>query len=249
MIVRVEHRISQRLLLLITKAGDEKRISRVMDFMKLPIYYQIRGQGTAPSELLDLCGLQGTMRILTLSILPKEMVHEVFQIFEHDLQLKKRGGGIAVTIPVTGMQDVIRKILVERTNYSLPESQSEVKKMIGATNHINYSMIFVAANYGYSDEIIDAARRAGAKGGTILKGRRRGSENVMNFLGVPMQEEQEFSIIIVPQEKKTAVMVAISRECGLKTPAHGVILAVPVEETLGLEDNSTQTKKDTTSEV
>lgn len=48
-----------------------------------------------------------------------------------------------------------------------------------------------------------------------------------------MQEEQELTLMVVPREKKTDVMVEISRACGLKTSAHGVVLAVPVEDIVG----------------
>ena len=162
------------------------------------------------------------------------MIDAVFSSLTKHLLLERKGGGIAVTIPVTGIQDVIYKILAERSGCEISgEKEREVVKM--NAKETAYSMILVAANYGYSDEIIDAARRAGAKGGTIVKGRRRGSESVMQFLGVTMQEEQEFTIMVVPREKKTDVMVEISRTCGLKTSAHGVVLAVPVEDIVGIE--------------
>ena len=88
---------------------------------------------------------------------------------------------------------------------------------------------------GYRDDVIDAAREAGAKGGTILKGRRRNSERVSQHLGISMQEEQDFVVIVVPREQKTQIMSAICTSCGLKTPAHGVVLSLPVEEAIGLE--------------
>ena len=44
----------------------------------------------------------------------------------------------------------------------------------------------------------------------------------------------DFVMIVVPEEKKTAVMQAITTSCGLNSPAHGVILSVPVDEVMGL---------------
>lgn len=38
------------------------------------------------------------------------------------------------------------------------------------------------------------------------------------------------------QREKSAVMAAISHACGLKTPAHGLVMSLPVDETLGLEE-------------
>lgn len=234
MIVERKYHIEHRILLLITRMEDEKRINRILEKMRLPIYYQFQGNGTANSEILSLCGLRGTKRLITISILPHSLIKDTFSEMSNNLLLEHKGRGIAVTIPVTGMQDVIRKILEERNDYTNPKKErGEAVEM--SDKETAYSMILVAANYGYSDEIINAARKAGAKGGTVIKGRRRGSENVMQYLGVTMQEEQEFTMIVVPRNQKSDVMVEISRVCGLKTDAHGVVLSIPVEDILGIE--------------
>lgn len=234
MIVERTYHIEHRILLLITRKEDEKKVGKVLEKMQLPIYYQCRGNGTANSEILSICGLQGTKRLITISILPRSLIKDFFSVMSNNLLLEHKGCGIAVTIPVTGMQDVIRKILEERNGYIIPETEKgEVAEM--SDKETAYSMILVAANYGYSDEIINAARKAGAKGGTVIKGRRRGSENVMQYLGITMQEEQEFTMIIVPRNKKSNVMVEVSGACGLKSPAHGVVLSIPVEDIIGIE--------------
>jgi nitrogen regulatory protein PII len=54
-------------------------------------------------------------------------------------------------------------------------------------------------------------------------------------LGISMQEEEEFVVIVTPREKKAAVMNAISDACGLRTDAHGIIVSLPVDEVIGLE--------------
>ena len=72
-------------------------------------------------------------------------------------------------------------------------------------------------------------------GGTILKGRRQNSKRISQKLGISMQEEEEFVVIVTPREKKAAVMNAISDACGLRTDAHGIILSLPVDEVIGLE--------------
>ena len=99
-----------------------------------------------------------------------------------------------------------------------------------------YSIIWVSVKTGYSDEVVEAARTAGAKGGTVMKGLRRNSEQVIQHFGIPLQDEQEIVIIVVPRTRKKQVMSAICEACGLKTEAHGIILSLPVDEVLGIED-------------
>ena len=54
-------------------------------------------------------------------------------------------------------------------------------------------------------------------------------------MGISIREEQDFVMIVVPQEQKSAVMQAVTAACGLNTPAHGVTAALPVDEVMGLE--------------
>ena len=97
-------------------------------------------------------------------------------------------------------------------------------------------MILVAVKEGYSDEVIDAATKAGANGGSVIRGRRRGSEATIQFLGISMQEEQEFVMIVVPKEKKSQIMNEIGKACGLRSEAQGIVLSVPVDEVIGIRE-------------
>ena len=49
-----EARASLRFLVLVTRAEDEKRLEELLDNLRLPLLYQCRGKGTAPSEMLDI---------------------------------------------------------------------------------------------------------------------------------------------------------------------------------------------------
>ena len=153
------------------------------------------------------------------------------------IPLHKRGGGIVLTIPITGLQrpmlqllnDQVRETIEQKIEERVDSDMSDMQTSAG------YTAIWVALSNGYSSDAIDAARSAGAMGGTILKGRRQNSERISQKLGISMQEEEEFVVIVTPREKKAAVMNAISDACGLRTDAHGIILSLPVDEVIGLE--------------
>ena len=52
------------------------------------------------------------------------------------------------------------------------------------------------------------------------------------------------SCMVVPKEKKAEIMAAISRVCGLKTPAHGIVISIPVDEVMGIEQKDTMLTED-----
>ena len=103
------------------------------------------------------------------------------------------------------MRETIEQKIEERVDSDMSDMQTSA----------GYTAIWVALSNGYSSDAIDAARSAGAMGGTILKGRRQNSKRISQKLGISMQEEEEFVVIVTPREKKAAVMNAISDACGL----------------------------------
>lgn len=226
--------LSLRLLFIITDVGTEKRIEHLFSEIHLPVYYQFRGQGTAKTEILDICGLQGRTRLFTVSIVPKIAVRGVYEKLEEFFHIRKKGMGVAVTVPVTGAQERILTLLKEEVSEKIKKNiESDVQKM---KEEALYTMILVAVKAGYSDEVIEAATKAGAGGGTVIRGRRQGTEAMVQFLGISMQEEQDFVMIIAPKEKKASIMESIGKSCGLQTEACGTILSVPVDEVLGIRE-------------
>ena len=53
-----------------------------------------------------------------------------------------------------------------------------------------HELIFVIANEGYTDLVTDAARSAGASGGTVLKARGTGGSHSEKFFGFSIAEEK-----------------------------------------------------------
>lgn len=226
--------LSLRLLFVITDIGTEKKIEKMLSDLHLPVYYQFRGKGTAKTELLDICGLEGKNRLFTVSVLPKAAVGAAFEDLSRTLRMKKKGRGVAITVPVTGIQERILALLNEEVSEKIKNTlEKEVKKMKEETS---YAMIVASVRSGYSEDVIEAAQKAGAQGGSVIRGRRCGTEAMVQFLGISMQEEQEFVMIVVPKEKKSSVMKSIGEACGLRTEAHGLLLSVPVDEVLGLQE-------------
>ncbi len=227
-----------RMFIFVTRVEDEKKLEEIFDSMHVPISYQCRGQGTAPSEFMDILGLGGTTRLITIGFLPKFAVTELFEKTGKQFAFHQKGGGIVITIPITGLQSPLFDMLNE-------ESRTLVKKRIKERTESDmeeireksgYNVIWASVAAGYSDDVIDTARAAGAKGATILRGRRRNSERVSHHFGISLQEEQDFVMIVAPRAKKSEIMAAICGKCGLHTPAHGTVFALPIDEAIGLEE-------------
>ena len=106
-----------------------------------------------------------------------------------------------------------------------------------------YEAVFCVVNAGFSDQVMFAARKGGAAGGTILKGRGTTSTEAEEMFNITIQPEKEVVIILVPAESKDTVLRMIYSKAGLESEAHGIAFSVPVTSTVGLTDFNKTDKK------
>lgn len=99
---------------------------------------------------------------------------------------------------------------------------------------IRYSLIIIIVRRGFADVVMDAARTAGARGGTILNARGTGTSDTGTFLGVAIEPEKEMVLILTERDIRSAILKAVNKEAGLSTEGHGIGFALPVEEVVGL---------------
>ena len=90
------------------------------------------------------------------------------------------------------------------------------------------------SNYGYNNLVMEAARGAGAGGGTVVHARGTGMEKAEKFLGVTLAEEKEMTFIVARAEKKNEIMQAIMEKAGMDSKAKSILFSLPVTETAGL---------------
>lgn len=101
-----------------------------------------------------------------------------------------------------------------------------------------HEAIFCIVNSGYSDAVMDAAKKLGARGGTVINARGTASKAAENFFHITVTPEKEIVMILVPTKIKDAVMHALYKEVGLETAGQGIAFSVPVDNVVGLTENT-----------
>jgi nitrogen regulatory protein PII len=99
-----------------------------------------------------------------------------------------------------------------------------------------HQTIFCIVNSGYSEQVMDAAKKLGARGGTILNARGTANKNAETFFGITIQPEKEIVMIVVPTAIKDSLLHALYKEVGLDTPGQGIAFALPVDSVVGLSE-------------
>ena len=99
--------------------------------------------------------------------------------------------------------------------------------------NFSYELIVVIANEGRTDTVMNAARAAGATGGTVLHGKGTTSKETEKFLSVSIAREKEVILIAARTEHKADIMRSIMTRAGTETEAGAVVFSVPINEIAG----------------
>ena len=98
----------------------------------------------------------------------------------------------------------------------------------------DHQLIIVITEPGYTNMVMDAARSAGAYGGTVIHAKGTGMELAEKFMGVSLASEKELVLVVTKTELKNPIMQAIMKEAGLQTKAKSIAFSLPVTDTAGL---------------
>ncbi len=97
-----------------------------------------------------------------------------------------------------------------------------------------YEMILCVVNAGYSDNVMEAAKAAGAGGGTVIHARGTANKEAEAFFNIYIQPEKDVVMMIVPSKIKDDVLNAIYDKAGLETEGQGIAFSMPVSKAIGL---------------
>ena len=109
----------------------------------------------------------------------------------------------------------------------------------------NHEAIFCIVNSGYSEAVMDAAKRLGARGGTVINARGTANKEAENFFHITIHPEKEIVMILVPKKIKDGVLRALYQEVGLDSAGQGIAFSVPVESVVGLSVPNEKTAEKT----
>ena len=98
-----------------------------------------------------------------------------------------------------------------------------------------HEMIFCIVNAGFSELVMDAAREAGARGGTVIHGRGTANKEAEEKFNIPIQPDKEVVMIIVSSEIKDNVLKALNLAVGLDTNGQGIAFSMPVDRVIGIK--------------
>ncbi|MCD7747923.1 MAG: P-II family nitrogen regulator [Firmicutes bacterium] len=222
---------------LLTIVGRDSENDFLEFFKAQEIYavFSAFGRGTASRSILDYLGIENDERTVLMTILPSGKSKKILSLLVERMGINVPGVGIALTIPLESIGGgTSMKYLTE--GQPSPQNQPHKEAYGSKMNENKYSLVIIISERGKSDSVMNAAREAGAAGGTVVHGKGTATKLAAKFFGVSIAEEKELIYIVAKKSGKDAIMKSVLEKAGPSTPAHAVAFSLPVEDVAGLSE-------------
>lgn len=215
---------------IMTTIIDRKNSKKYIDLYKkdkLEVMYITLGEGTARGDILDYLGLEASEKMVLFNFVQQHDWMLTKKNLQRKLQIDAPGEGIAFLVPLSSIGGKrTLQFLLDRQE--LPESEESTLK------DTTYELIVAIADQGNLEMVMDAARGAGAYGGTVIHAKGTGMEYAEKYLGVTIAAEKAMIFIVTKKDQKNSIMKAIMEQAGMQTPAKTIVFSLPVTDTAGL---------------
>ena len=225
-----------QLVITITERDNSEKAISILKECNVFTSYVAMGEGTAPPEVLDYLYLHPSEKAVIFGIVTNAGLMPLIKTIKRKMYIDLPGNGIAVSIPLNtvGGKRCLEYIMDGQTLELGEKKGSHTEREANMAINTDFEMIFVIANEGYSDMIMDAARKAGAMGGTVIKARGTGAEYTEKFFGFSIAKEKEIHMLVTPAQGRNHIMKSIMEHAGLESKAQSMVFSLPVSNAIGL---------------
>ena len=180
----------------------------------------IIGKGTVRNSLLKFLDLNEIRREIVLMLAEKDVANAALEALDKKINFNKPHNGIAFTTSVTG-------ILGSKS------LEGEIDNERGAKDSM-HKLIITIVDKGNAEMVVEAATKAGSKGGTIINARGSGIHETCKVFGIEVEPEKELVLILAEKDLTEAIALSIKDELNIDEPGKGIIFILDVNKTYGL---------------
>lgn len=222
-------------MMTITSRDMLPKFLEAFDKNNLPIGFVSLGYGTAKDDILDMLGLVRSEKAVGMTVVTGAGWEEAKWYLRKKMYIDVPDTGISFIIPMCSIGG-------KRELAFLTAGQNYRKGEESVMKDTTMELLVVVSNQGHNDLVMDAARGAGAYGGTVIHARGTGMNQAELFFGVSLASEKDLTFIVTKKNQRNAIMSAIMKEAGMETPAQSIVFSLPVTDAVGLNTGDEDTK-------
>lgn len=212
------------MLLSIVQGDMGVKLIKTLTDRNIRINFQFVGHGTAPTEMMDIFGLSTNNKDIVVSIGAEQRIKELMLDFDSVFNNNIRYGGLMIVLDMLAANRMVAELLTHQISNNSVEGEVSMK------NEHHNNLIFISVNNGYSDAVMEVAKKVGATGGTVIKGRLADAELFGELGQLKANEEREVICILAPESVSHEIMQTVNENFGFSSEANGIICAVPTEK-------------------
>lgn len=181
------------------------------------------GRGTARNSLLRLLFLADTEKEVIFTLGSETEMKEIIATLRNAPDLCQKVPGIGFVVDVSSF-------FHSGAELSTPNMGDTALQTTGTSMNTSHQLICVIVNAGFADDIMSAARDAGAPGGTVIRARGTGTEKDSSFFGITIVPEKELLMMLVKTDCYGRILDAVRNCPCLSQPGIGIVFALPVND-------------------
>lgn len=178
-------------------------------------------RGTVNNRILKLLALSDVRKEVVLLVSDKQSVDPLVQQLDHHFKFDRPNHGIAFTTSIASI-------------YGVRSYRSEKSVTCTGGDQPMYHSITVVVDKGKADDVVEAATKAGSRGGTIINARGAGIHETSKVFSMDIVPEKEIVMILSEGDKTDAIVDAIRTDLQMDQPGNGMIYIQEVGKTYGL---------------
>ncbi len=228
----MEMNMEINLIVTIARRSDTEQFVEFFKKYGCTAVLSVVANGTASKSLLSVFGLETTEKTVNFTFAGRSLSRKLMRKLSSEMKIDMLDRGIAIAVPFASAGSYTAAALVPEsdTNTNANASVKEEDAM-----EAKYELIITICSGGHTDMVMDAARAAGAPGGTVIHAKGTGAATVKKFFGVSIADEKEMVFIVSSVKNKRDIMRAIMQNAGADTEANSLVFSLPVNDTAGFK--------------
>ncbi|MEN6515222.1 MAG: P-II family nitrogen regulator [Fervidobacterium sp.] len=182
-------------------------------------------KGTINSRVLNFIGLTDVRRELVYLAAEKSVAYRALEEMNEEFEFDKPNRGIVFT---TSINTVLGSKNIK------PKKRVVKNDIERRGDEAMYNLITIIVDKGRAEEVIDAANKAGAKGGTIINARGSGIHESGKILSMEIEPEKEIVMILSESDTTENIVSAIKDAIKIDEPGNGILFVQDVNRTYGI---------------
>ncbi|MHC1694710.1 MAG: P-II family nitrogen regulator [Eubacteriales bacterium] len=178
------------------------------------------GDGTVSNSFLCYLGLTDIRKEIILMIADKSIAGHALEEINREFEFKKPNHGIAFSTTICGAFGA-HNIACDK-----------IGKERGA-DYMYYAITTIVEK-GRAEDVIDAATKAGSKGGTIINARGSGIHETSKLFSMEIEPEKEIVIILSEADRTEDIIASIREKLRIDEPGNGIVYVQGVDRTFGI---------------